>query len=155
MKKLIVFLLVLGSCSSKPETAAAPVQEIAGEEPQVITDPANQLESKVQKLELRAIGISGPIWISAELLKKYENKRTKPGEMLEHCIYIEPADSTLIVPESFDPGRQKIVVEGQFYVHNDYPKGTIRTEDNEPKARVFRYSKLEVVAYADPNAPQF
>ena len=80
-------------------------------------------------------------WITTADRIKYQD-----SGLVKHCIFIEPADSTLDIYYSFQPNTQKIIVKGQFYVKEDYPKGTIKTEEELEKAKVFRYTKIKILS---------
>ena len=66
-------------------------------------------------------------------------------DYLKLHFYIEPANKTLELPIYFDAFRHRLKITGQFYERDDYPQGTIEMEEKMPKAKVFRYSKLEVI----------
>jgi hypothetical protein len=114
----------------------------------VISDPTNKLTNKVENLEVsyHIIGCACPNWIRAkDEISTDTNKAFK-----DIYFYIEPADSTLEIPIYFEPYRHIVKVTGQFYEREDYPQGTIEMEEPMPKAKVFRYTKLEVI-----NNPNF
>jgi hypothetical protein len=150
MKKL--FYLLIGfsiSCSNSSDknTKSAASIKIDStpkkEEPKIISDSTNVLENKFQQLELEYIvwGCACANWITPKDLIKYQD-----SGLAKHCIFIEPADSTLDLPDNFQSASQKIIVKGQFYAREDYPKGTIQTEETLEKAKVFRYTKIKVVS---------
>ncbi len=114
----------------------------------VISDSKNILTAKVKNFELEytAWGCACPQWIQS---KDNENRDTTKNYLKLH-FYIEPAYKTLELPIYFDASRHRIKVTGQFYEKEDYPQGTIETEEPMPKAKVFRYTKLEVI-----NNPNF
>jgi len=101
----------------------------------------NTLTGKTETLQLHYIVWGCPCanWATPEDLAKYE------GDILaEHCIFIEPATQALAVPLYFDPARHGIIVTGQFYTKPGYPTGTVKTEEQLDKARVFRYNKISI-----------
>jgi hypothetical protein len=149
MKKL--FYLLIGfsiSCSdsSDKNTKSAESVKIVStpkkEEPKIISNSTNVLENKFQKIELEYIvwGCACANWITPKDLIKYQD-----SGLAKHCIFIEPADCALELPGNFQPQLQKIIVEGQFYVRADYPRGTIQTEETLEKAKVFTYTKIKVI----------
>ncbi len=79
----------------------------------------------------------------------YKQKITKTLIRLKNYLklhfYIEPSDKTLELPIYFDAFRHIVKLQGQFYEREDYPQGTIEMEEKMPKAKVFRYTKLEVI----------
>jgi hypothetical protein len=109
----------------------------------IISDSGNILEKKVQKLELEYIlwGCACANWITPADRIKYDT-----SGLSEHCIFTEPADSSLKLPDStFQFDKENIRVTGRFYVRKDYPQGTIEMEEPLEKAKVFRFTKIEIV----------
>ena len=78
-------------------------------------------------------------WVTTAEYDKYQDNK-----LAEHCIFIEPANDSLEIPLYFNAQRHKIKIKGQFYTKPDYPKGTIQTEEELEKAKVFRYTEIEV-----------
>ena len=108
-----------------------------------ISDPTNTLNGKTETLKLKYIvwGCVCANWITPADFEKYQD-----SALSEHCIFIEPASEDLELPLNFDPFEQFIQVTGQFYIKPDYPKGTMQGEQQPlNKAKVFRYTKIEVV----------
>ena len=102
----------------------------------------NILETKVETLELEYIvfGCACANWIKKEDFKNDNGKLN-----LEHYIFIEPANTKLKLPNEFDAFKDRIRVTGQFYKNKDYPKGTIKGEENLERAKVFRYNKIDII----------
>jgi len=109
----------------------------------VISDSTNKLTDKVENLEIEYTvwGCACPNWIQT---KDNINIDTTKNFLKLH-FYIEPANKTLELPIYFDAFRHRIKISGQFYEREDYPKGTVEMEEPMPKAKVFRYSKIEVI----------
>lgn len=108
-----------------------------------ISDPTNILNGKTEILKLKYIvwGCVCPNWITVDEFEKYQD-----SALGEHCIFIEPASEDLELSSDFDPFEDLIQVMGQFYVKPDYPKGTGGGEQQPlNKAKVFRYTKIEVL----------
>ena len=146
---LLVLVIFFISCTKqkhdteKPFVKAKP--EYKKEEftrGQEMSDPKNILETKTETLELEYIvfGCTCANWIKKEDLKKDNGKLN-----MEHYFFIEPASAKLELPIKFDAFKNRIRVTGQFYKNKDYPKGTIKGEENLERAKVFRYSELEVI----------
>lgn len=144
----LVFIVV--SCADNSTTTVKTTKEIVKDtiltqrKPKVISDSTNTLESKVQNLELEFIiwDCSCANWITTEDRAKYYSKE----QVQTHCFYIEPANPSLNLPDSvFQFDKNNIKVTGQFYVKEDYPQGTTEIEEPQKKAKVFRYTKIEVV----------
>ena len=109
----------------------------------IISDSTNILEPKIERLELEYIlwGCACANWITPADRIKYDT-----NGLAEHCIFIEPADSNLKLSDStFQYDKENIKVTGQFYVRRDYPKGTIELEEHLDKAKVFRFTKIEII----------
>ena len=96
---------------------------------------------KVENLQLDYIvwGCACANWITSTNFNKYRN-----SSLAEHCIFIEAANDSLELPLFFDASRHKIKVKGQFYTRTGYPKGTVQAEEQLEKAKVFRYTAIEV-----------
>lgn len=151
MKKLLLVILVLQLSCTEHENKVIENSNIKinndssvrALRQKTISDPANALEKKVQQLELEYIvwGCACANWITTKDVIKYQD-----SGLVNHCIFIEPANSSIEIPHNFKADSQKIIVKGQFYIREDYPRGTIETEDKLEKAKVFRYTNLKVVS---------
>lgn len=66
------------------------------------------------------------------------------------CIFIEPADKSLTLPDTLGYSGDLIQFTGAFYKEKGYPKDYY-SEQNPDKAKVFRYTAYEVIKsnYAD------
>lgn len=130
MKQLLPFLLllILNSCSTNSGNTD-------------LSNPTNTLTGKTETIELYYIAWACACanWATSADLAKYQDNGLE-----HHSIFIEPAKPELDVPVYFEPGRHFITVTGEFYVKPDYPKGTTSTEGGLEKAKVFRYTKIEV-----------
>ena len=72
------------------------------------------------------------------------------GEISEDsCIFIEPADTSLIVPRTYydrDHFSKALQLTGHYYLHKGIPRSYDQKTPEKPvKARVFRYTKLQMV----------
>lgn len=108
----------------------------------VISNSTNKLSDKIENLEVEytVFGCACPNWIRIDDLKSHTDNGIK-----NLYFYIEPADKNLELPVYFDAFRHYLKIKGQFYIKEDYPKGTIENEEYLPKAKVFRYTEMEVV----------
>lgn len=109
----------------------------------VISDSTNILTDKVENLELEYT-----VWDCAcpQWIKSKDNKNSDSTKnYLKLHFYIEPADKTVVLPIYFDAFKHRLRVTGQFYEREDYPQGTIEMEEPMPKARVFRFTNLEII----------
>lgn len=109
----------------------------------VISDSTNKLTEKIEDLEIEYTvwGCACPNWIRT---KDNKNDDTANNYLSLH-FYIEPSDKSLELPIYFDASINKLKLTGQFYEREDYPQGTLQTEEPMPKAKVFRYTKIEVI----------
>lgn len=145
--KILLFSLTLISCgqteTKKKVDEVEENKQVENPYTKVISDSTNILTDKVENLELEYTvwGCACPQWIQS---KDNENKDTTKNYLKLH-FYIEPADKALKLPVYFDAFRHKLKVTGQFYEREDYPQGTVEMEEPRPKAKVFRYTKFEVI----------
>lgn len=104
----------------------------------------NTLENKTQTLELQYVSRACECanWaVPADIIKFADS-----GNLLSrHCIFIEPANKDLVLPDTFRFATDRIRFTGQFYEREGYPKEYILTEELLDKAKVFRYTKYEVL----------
>jgi hypothetical protein len=142
MLRNLSIIILLFSCTSnqpkeglKKQVDSLPVKS----EVKFLNDTTNTLTGKTETLELNYIvwGCACANWITDA---DYE----RDSGIAEHCIFIEPADDSLELPLYFDAFRHTIKISVQFYTRPDYPKGTIQGEEHLDKAKVFRYTTLEV-----------
>ena len=108
----------------------------------IISDSTNTLTGKIETLELVYIDwfCACANWITIEDKKKYED-----SGLAMHAIFIEPANPSLNLPESFNHLQNRIKATGQFYVREDYPQGTVQMEEPLEKAKVFRYTSIQII----------
>jgi hypothetical protein len=145
MKKFLPILLLISSCSTQSDKTKSnqidTTKVVENFKPKVISDSTNTLTGKIENLELEYIvwGCACANWVTIADRKKYED-----SGLAAHCIFIEPADKSLELPLYFSPFRHRLKVKGQFYVRPDYPQGTVQGEEQLDKAKVFRYTKIEV-----------
>ena len=101
------------------------------------------LENKTQTITLEYIvwGCACANWITKADLKKYE----AAGSLSNHCIFIEPSDSALQIPENVDFLSNNLKLTGNFYTEKGYPREYLKTEEEVESARVFRYTKYIIV----------
>ncbi|UAY53135.1 hypothetical protein [Ferruginibacter albus] len=108
----------------------------------MLWDSTNTLENKIETLRLQFVGMgcACPEWL------KWQDRNKK--ELTEHCIYIEPADTSIWNPENDSIAwKTGIIVTGQFYSRNSYPKEAYEgMEDLPPPGKIFRYTKAKRVA---------
>ena len=144
---ILLFSLLLVSCGQTKTRQQIDQNElqkkVENKYEKIISDSTNKLTNKFQNLEIEYTvwGCACPNWIQTK--DNIDNDTTK--NYLKLHFYIEPANKTLELPIYFDAFRHRLKITGQFYERDDYPQGTIEMEEKMPKAKVFRYSKLEVI----------
>ncbi|WP_113635884.1 hypothetical protein [Nubsella zeaxanthinifaciens] len=153
MKQLINILTILLSCiitvsceqTIKSEKVNKTEKKIVENNySKIISDSTNKLTNKIEKFEVqyRVWGCACPQWIKTKDTIKQNEEKTK---YIDFHFYLQPADKSLELPIYFDAFRHFVKVEGQFYENKDYPQGTIEMEEPMPKAKVFRYTKYEII----------
>ncbi len=143
---LVIAALETLSCRNAQRTApTANVpsrQTVVKEGRKPLWDTANVLSGKTEELVLQYIawGCACANWVTPHDLKLFEG-----DELAQHCIFIEAADSSVLLPQNFDPFKQRIKVAGRFYVRPGFPQGYYESEEPVEKARVFRYTRLRMI----------
>jgi hypothetical protein len=123
MKQLsaTILLLFLLSCSLQP----------------------NKLDGKTQTVEFHYImwACECANWATPDDIYRYQDT----GDLSEHCVFIEPADSSLTLPDTLGYNSDIIQFTGQYYVDKGFPNEYIKTEQRVDKARVFRYTAYKII----------
>jgi hypothetical protein len=144
---ILFFCLTLVSCGQTKTKKQIEQKElpnkVENKYDKIISDSTNKLTDKIENLEIEYTvwGCACPNWIQTKDNEK--NDTTK--SFLKLHFYIEPLNKSLELPIYFDAFRHRLKITGQFYEREDYPQGTIEMEEKMPKAKVFRYSKLEII----------
>jgi hypothetical protein len=122
MKVLVsIAFLLLVSCSNKME----------------------DLEDNVRTLNLQFIawGYNANWVIDTDLDQFFDNH----DSLTAKAIFVEPAELKMTIPDTLGYGGDIVKFTGQFYKQMGYPKGTSEQEQKKGEARVFRYTKYEVL----------
>jgi hypothetical protein len=107
--------------------------------------PANNspLEDNIKTVNLTYI--SWPCecanWIEEGNYDKYSDH----GKLAENSIFLEPVDSSLILPDTLGYSAGIIKFTGQFYTQKGYPKNYPKSEQRPEPARVFRYANFKII----------
>ena len=128
---VISFILLCISCQTNTKTQT---------KYQVISDPKNPIIDSIQSLTLEYVlwGCNCPNWVNTDL--------KNDSNLIDYCIYIEPASDDLkMIDSTFNISKQAIIVSGSFHVFKGYAKGTMKEEEYQPKARVFKYQEMRII----------
>jgi len=145
---ILLFSLTIMSCGQN-KTKNDINKENRKKEPEkkyskIISDSTNKLTGKIEKLEVAYTvwGCACPQWIKTKDTVKQNDSTTA---YIDYHFYLEPANKDLKLPTHFNAFKHIAKIEGEFYEKKDYPQGTIEMEEKMPKAKVFRYTKIEVI----------
>lgn len=109
-----------------------------------VFNETNSLNGKMETIELTYIAWASDCanWATKEDLKKYSENI---GDSLAHrCIFIEPANQSLELPDTLGYSNDIIKFTGQFYDKRGFPKD-YKSLENPDEARIFRYTNYAVV----------
>jgi hypothetical protein len=141
----IILVLFILSCVSKD--ADNKVQSDVAEAPKHLKfhpTYTRELGDTVQTLDLRYVAWACQCanWVKVNEHGKYQ----EGGRLAERSIFVEPADSTLNLPDTIGYSGDVIRFTGQFYKDKGYPKNYPVTEMNPEKANVFRYTEYKILS---------
>jgi hypothetical protein len=122
---LCSFLLIVSCSSQQPQKLSDKIETIEVGYVNWACDCANFIETRYYKAS-----------------NNYEVKE-------EDCIYIEPSDTSIKIPDSyFDKGHfeKHLILTGRFYIDKGVPSTyDNKTPETPETAKVFRYTKFEFV----------
>lgn len=99
---------------------------------------------KVETLDLTYIAWACDCanWASEESMSKYPHNADDSLAIMS--IFIEPADSSLVLPDTLGYSGDKVRFTGSFYEYSGFLENyqSIKSPD---KARVFRYTRYKVL----------
>ena len=104
----------------------------------------NSIEKKEQTIALSYItwACDCANWATIDDIRKYSDS---DGDTLaDRSIFIEPADPSLILPVTLGYNGDLVKFTGHFYKEKGFPKG-YSSDENPDKARVFRYTKYQII----------
>jgi len=81
-------------------------------------------------------------WAMEADIKKTQDDLDK---LADKSVFIEPVDSSLELPDTLGYSGDLIRFTGRFYKDKGYPKMYPKTEMQVDKAKVFRYTKYQVL----------
>lgn len=146
MKYLFFIVLIFTFCwtQTKGQADRTIPQKRAGKKYiKVISDSTNKLTGKIENLEVEysVVDCVCPNWIRT----KDNNGNDTAKKNQDLYFYIQPAEESLELPLYFDAFRHRLKLTGQFYEREDYPQGRVGMEEPLPKAKVFRYDRLQIL----------
>lgn len=102
---------------------------------------SHKLENKFQTLQFHYINWSCDCanWATADDIKNY-----KDDALAERCVFIEPADTSLRLPDAIGYINDVVEFTGQFYIDKGFPSGH-KSGERLDKAKVFRYSSYKII----------
>jgi hypothetical protein len=80
-------------------------------------------------------------WATQDVITKYQDT----GKLSDHCVFIEPADTSLILPDTLGYSGDIVQFTGQYYIDKGYPKDYVKGEQQVDKAQVFRYTSFKII----------
>jgi hypothetical protein len=103
----------------------------------------NKLEEKEKTLDLTYIdwACACPNWALQADVAKYEDA----DSLSAHCVYIEPADSSVRLPDSLGHTGDIIRFKGRFYKEKSVPAQFADNAQKAEKAKILRYTSYEIV----------
>lgn len=80
-------------------------------------------------------------WATQDVITKFQDT----GKLSDHCVFIEPADTSLILPDTLGYSGDIVQFTGQYYVDKGYPNDYVKGEQQVDKAKVFRYTSYKII----------
>jgi len=80
-------------------------------------------------------------WATQDIITRYQDT----GKLSDHCAFIEPVDTSLILPVTIGYSGDIVQFTGQYYIDKGYPIGYIKGEEQVNKAQVFRYTSYKII----------
>ena len=104
----------------------------------------SKLEDKVQTIELQFIpwACDCANWATTSDIEKYHENIDDTLARLS--IFVEPAYSSVILPDTVGYINDRIKFVGQFYREKGFPKDH-KSDQPVEQSRVFRYTKYEIL----------
>lgn len=104
---------------------------------------SNKLDGKIQTVEFHYImwACKCANWAILDDINKYQDT----GKLSDHCVFVEPADTFLILPDTLGYTGDVVQFTGQYYADKGYPNDYIKGEQQVDKAQVFRYTSYKII----------
>jgi hypothetical protein len=103
----------------------------------------NRLDGKVQTVEFHYIawGCECANWATKDIIIKYQDK----GHLSEHCVFVEPSEPSLKLPDTLYFHGDIVQFTGQYYIDKGYASDYVKSEQQVDKAKVFRYTSFKII----------
>lgn len=104
----------------------------------------NPLEKEEQTIDLMYIAFACECanWVPTDKVQYLDNPLLDPSD---YSIFIEPAYTNLVLPDTLGYNGDIICFTGQFYQQKGFPKG-YKSYQYPEKARVFRYTDYKIIS---------
>lgn len=98
---------------------------------------SKKLDSKIQTVEFHYImwACECANWATLEDINKYQD----PGKLSDYCVFVEPADSSLVLPDTLGYSSDIVQFTGQYYV--DKGKTTTRHLQSNNRQTAAQYKR--------------
>jgi hypothetical protein len=105
----------------------------------------NKLSDKTETVEFHYImwACECANWATLADINKYENDST--DRLSVHCVFVEPANKSLTLPDTLGYSGDIVRFTGQYYVDKGYPNDYVQGEQQVDKAKVFRYTSFKII----------
>lgn len=80
-------------------------------------------------------------WATQDVITRYQDT----GELSAHCVFVEPANKSLILPDTLGYSGDIVQFTGQYYIDKGYPNDYVKGEQQVDKAKVFRYTAYKIL----------
>lgn len=102
-----------------------------------------QLEEKEQTLTLQYIAWACACanWAGRDDMNTCQDQ----DSLAAHCVFVEPAMSSLQLPDTIGYSGDAIQFTGRFYKGKGFPSDYVDGEEKVEKARVFRYTAYRII----------
>ncbi|WP_445718599.1 hypothetical protein [Flavobacterium sp.] len=80
-------------------------------------------------------------WATKKDIAKYQDFEDK---LAEKCVFIEPTNDSVEIPDSLIRNNIRILFKGNFYKSKGFSNG-FESKQNPEKAKVFRYYEYKII----------
>lgn len=100
------------------------------------------MNSKIETVEFHYLNWACDCanWATLDVIKKYGN-----DSLASHCVFVEPADTSLILPDTVGYVNDIVQFTGHYYIDEGYSNEYVESEQKVEKAKVFRYTSYKII----------